>query len=92
MDMKLPKDINELFGGAKVAAGVKEALEALVENVLCTTHTMAACIEIYRLKDNFKEVDPLCQALLLDLVNQMKLRMDKAIDHLEKEGKKENEE
>ena len=87
--MKLPKEIDDLFGGAKVASGVKEALEALVENVLCTSHTMKACIEIYRLKDNEKEVDALCQALLLDLVNQMKLRMDKAIDHLEKEERKE---
>ncbi len=79
---KMSDKIVEIIGAARVAAGVKEALEALVENVLCTDHTMEACVAIYKLKDNEKEVDVLCQALLLDLVNQMKLRMDKAIDRL----------
>ena len=85
--MKLSKEMRDIFGAAKVASVVKKSLEVLVENVVCSDHTMKACIEIFKIKDNEKEVDPLCQALLLDLVNQMKLRMDKAIDHLDNVGR-----
>ena len=80
-------DFREMIEASIVARSMREGIERLLDNAVCTDHTMEACLSVVRSKTE-DERDRLSEALLLEVVGRMQGQWDKAIKALADEGQK----
>ena len=79
--------IDDLIGAAHIAGATAKAMTALVEKQLYSTHSMEACLAIWRAEAG-DESDKLSQALMLDIVNRVEIALTGHIVEFEKKKEK----